>query len=173
MNHTIMLTGVHGVGKGYLLSKMNYPSYSASELIRNYKNEVTDYHKVVADVGGNQNSLLIAINKLNLLGKKYILDGHFCLINQRKQIERVPQEFYISLSLGAVFVLHEKVDIIYERLLNRDKLKLDIELIGLLQQNEISYANEIASVLKVPIVESTGDEALDKLHRLITCVWGG
>lgn len=42
MNETIMLFGVHGVGKTYLLSKLSYENYSASGLIREYLEETMD-----------------------------------------------------------------------------------------------------------------------------------
>lgn len=78
MKQTIMLLGVHGVGKTYLLSQMKHTSYSASELIRKYQQEEVDSQKKVANVKGNQDTLLKAIEQQNILGKCRPYLSWFC-----------------------------------------------------------------------------------------------
>lgn len=104
MNETIMLFGVHGVGKTYLLSKLSYENYSASGLIREYQNEITDIEKRVSDIEGNQNTLLKAIKHKGLMGKRFILDGHGCLLNEKEEIVPIEKEIFEELKLGGIIV---------------------------------------------------------------------
>ncbi|WP_302549314.1 hypothetical protein [Eubacterium ventriosum] len=67
MNKTIMMVGVHGVGKTYLLNKLNYDTFTASQLIR--EKVVTDKSKRVANISNNQNILIDAIKQRKLLGE--------------------------------------------------------------------------------------------------------
>ena len=56
-----MMVGVHGVGKTYLLNKLNYDTFTASQLIR--EKVVTDKSKRVANISNNQNILIDAIKQ--------------------------------------------------------------------------------------------------------------
>ncbi len=62
-----MMVGVHGVGKTYLLNKLNYDTFTASQLIR--EKVVTDKSKRVANISNNQNILIDAIKQRKLLGE--------------------------------------------------------------------------------------------------------
>ncbi len=63
---TIILSGVHGVGKGHWVQKVysekdDFICLTASELISEYKDANDAGYKKVNDVKGNQGLLLVAI----------------------------------------------------------------------------------------------------------------
>ncbi len=169
MKETIMLLGIHGVGKTFLLSKLSYDNYSASSLIREYKRTATDDRKRVENVEENQNILLNAIQNKNLLGDRFILDGHCCLLNSDSNIERIDKEVFRELALGGIVVLYEDAGVIYERLKKRDELELDIHLIETFQQTELEYARELAEELDVPYLITKSD--IERIVSFINNVW--
>lgn len=53
--------------------------------------------KFVSDIDDNKVLLLDAINDLRQADKEFILDGHFCLLNENGVITRIPMEICILL----------------------------------------------------------------------------
>ncbi len=53
--------------------------------------------KFVSGIDDNQAILLDAINKLQQADEEFILDGHFCLLNEDGVITRIPMERYTLL----------------------------------------------------------------------------
>ena len=170
MRKTIMLLGVHGVGKTYLLSKLKYDSYSASGLIRAYQEEATDLQKRVANIEGNQGTLLNAIRQRSLLGKRYILDGHGCLLDENESIVPIEREVFKELQLGGVIVLTERPETICDRLQQRDGQEWSVDLITRFQYEEVLYTKNIAEWLNIPFTESNGD--VDTVNLFISGIWG-
>ena len=145
--------GIHGVGKttfcNKLIDEIGYIHYSASTLIRKYK-EMSEKDKSVAEIGKNQDVLLKAVQE-NFDGKsKYILDGHFCLLNKNNIVERISKNTFTALDLNGIIVLKENVVKIVERLKQRDDKEYDKELIEEFQVEELMYSKEIAQEMKIP-----------------------
>lgn len=167
MNRTIMLLGVHGVGKSFLLKQLNYKSVSASELIREYKE--SDQKKRVKDISGNQSLLLNSIISKDLLAKEYILDGHCCLFDEEQNICLVEMEVFNNLGLCGIIVLEEDVDIICQRLKDRDGLIVKIDLMKEFQNQELKYAEKIARKLNIPFLRTKGN--IDTVRNFIDIMW--
>lgn len=143
----IFIAGIHGVGKTYYCNSLNdgIKSYSASDLIREYK-EIND--KIVKNIGENQNYLLEAISCLN--EEKIYLDGHFCLINSKKEIEEIPLDIFKALNIKKIILLYSNPVLIAQRLEKRDNKKYSIEMLEKFQEKELNYGEEIANILNVP-----------------------
>lgn len=81
----IFVSGVHGVGKTTLCKKIasryKIEHFSASNLIAKEKAEEHLQNKQVENITGNQDFLVTAINKYFKNETWYLLDGHFCLLN--------------------------------------------------------------------------------------------
>lgn len=163
--------GIHGVGKSYFCERVTKETgintYSASKLIANLKQDQFKNDKLIADIGGNQNYLLDAVKKIS--DKDYILDGHFCLLNSSGEVERVPLDTFKQLPINAIMVIYDDVSKVVGRLNARDGIKHSEVTFEKFQNEELSYAKEIAELLCVPFVgincESYIEDAIKQINK--------
>lgn len=165
----IFISGVHGVGKSYfcdlLREHLGVDSYTASTLIAEKKKVGFSSDKHVSDIDKNQLYLLEAVKELRESGKEFLLDGHFCLLDKLGKIARIPMETFTSLAPDAIVLLTEEPAIIAERRKQRDGIDHSAVDIKAFQDEEKTYANDVAALLRIPIricagsadVESTID----------------
>jgi adenylate kinase len=169
-NPIIFIGGVHGSGKSFIgnqiLSKFGYTSISASELIHQSKGEVTD-EKVVTQVDANQILLIDALKNFQRCHSQIALDGHFCLINVKGYIERVPDQTFMDIAPSLIIVANPSPEIVQARLSAR---KTPIRLKSFLSDfmnEEIQYAREISNSLKIPMLEIDSAKGKDDLYKKI------
>lgn len=99
---SILFSGVHGVGKGFFLKKINkeieeYNIYSASTLIEKYQTSTDAGYKKVRNVKNNQDILIKAIKEAKMKdGNSFILDGHLCIFDVEGNIVRIPENFFMK-----------------------------------------------------------------------------
>lgn len=114
----IFVSGIHGMGKIYFCNiikdKQGIKNYSASQLIAGRREKSFSADKFVSDINDNQVLLLNAINELRQAGEEFILDGHFCLLNEDGVITRIPMETYTLLKLDVMILLLENPKILVE-----------------------------------------------------------
>ena len=148
MNNLIFVGGIHGVGKGTfckkVLSKTNSIHLSCSNLIK------------WTEISSIQNKKV-----------KYILDGHFCLLNKENIISNVPFETFEKINPKGIIIISEEVEVIFKRLNLRDNLSYSIELLQGFQDREIARAKEVAKKLKVElfIFKNNFNEALNFIDK--------
>lgn len=158
-----LLSGVHGVGKGYFLQNIlkddsNYTILEASSLIRQYKDAEDAGYKMVKDVSDNQKVLIEAlINEKKKIKTDIILDGHLCIINKNRDIERIPEEFFLKASVQGIILLQDTVESIIKRQNLRDGVGLEKQTISEIQEDEIRYCEIIKNKLNVPYTIITGE----------------
>lgn len=152
----ILLSGVHGVGKGYFIAKKLKESdeiicFGASELIRQYQDSEDAGYKKVKNVSGNQEILLEALNhaKRNI-NKHVLLDGHLCIINSDDKIERIPEAFILQAGIKGIILLQEQISIIEQRQQSRDGIGLSDKMIGKIQCEEKEYAESLFKKYQIP-----------------------
>lgn len=149
----IFIGGIHGVGKTTLcrqISKeVSINHYSASELISKLKLDNIAQDKKVKNVSENQNILLEAINKYFNSDKRYLLDGHFCLINSNNDIVSIPLDTFKALGIKLIVVLIDDENEILKKLACRDSKEYSFDFIKEFQEREISYAKEVAKQIGV------------------------
>jgi adenylate kinase len=174
----IFIGGIHGVGKGYMAAKLSedlgVPAYSASELIKNEKNAPVDISKVVLDASDNQDHLVLAVNKLEEKHDVVILDGHFVLLGDDGFFD-IPQSTFEGLSISAIVLMVDNVNIIRERLLLRDKDAPSLVLLEKMQRREKLQAEKSALNLGVNILTSVSGDyeaAIQSLKRQIKEISG-
>lgn len=167
----IFLSGIHGVGKSYfceqLKRKIDIETYTASELISAEKDELFSSDKHNKDIADNQQYLLNAVRKLDSKEGKYLLDGHFCLLNENGQITRINSDTFINLSPNAIILLTEVPEVIVERRKARDNVNCNVDEITAFQNEEIAYAKEVAKLLSVKLIISHGADDLNAIVDFI------
>ena len=145
---------MHGVGKSTfcqsLASETKAIHYSASELIMMTKKEDYSQSKKVKNISGNQDILIHAINEHLNDDETYLIDGHYCLINDAGEISKVPEQTYRRMSPVALIVLHDEPHNIHERLNNRDNKNYELDFIRKFQDEELSYSKQMADGINVP-----------------------
>lgn len=171
----IFISGIHAVGKGYFCDLVNkelgIKAYSASALIAKARNSGFSSDKLVANIEENQQYLLAAVQELRESGTNFILDGHFCLINEGTgEPERISLETFTTLKPEAIVLLTEKPEVIVERRKTRDGVDDSPEYIERFQNMEKQYAEEVADLLNAQLFISTGaadlESAIDFLRFL-------
>lgn len=161
----IFISGVHGVGKTYfcdlLKQKIAINTYSASTLISEKKKSRFSNDKLIPDIDDNQQYLIDAVQELRQSEGNFILDGHFCLLNEKGVITRIPSDTFTSLRPEAIILLTEDPNIISCRRKERDGMNISIHEIEDFQNKEIAYALEIAKDIDAKIFISKGANDLE------------
>lgn len=155
----IFLGGVHCVGKNTLcsasLSDTNILALSASDVLR-WSEISPKENKKVKDINATQDRLIEGLRKMVELDRKYVLDGHFCLLDKDGEVKRVPFETFRAINPSGIVVLTDSPSLIVKRLKERDNTKYTASLIDSFQQEEVAYAKEVANILSIPYIELKG-----------------
>ena len=130
--------------------KTGLKTYSASKLIEEYGKIKFKEDKKTKNINENQKYLINAIKTKNLSGE-YILNGHFCLLNEKGKIEKIPIETFYKLNPSKIMILEEKPEIIVARRMIRDNVEVTVEDTRRFQESEIDYGREVARSLNIPI----------------------
>lgn len=147
----IFVGGVHGSGKGTISRQL--VNYLMCEYISTSKLLQWDSKsKQVEDVRRNQVLLTELFNKYIRNDTSYIIDGHFSLWNKNNECEIIPLQTFKSLDLDAIIVTTCAVEVIHERLIERDGIDYKLIDIANLQELEIKQAREVAKNLSIPFV---------------------
>lgn len=155
----IFVGGIHGVGKTTFCNKLlensnqNIVHQSCSNLLRLYKELEYNENKNVKNVDENQQILLEAIEKFMNDSEKYILDGHFCLINSKNEITNVPIEVFEKTRPKLIIILKINAQIICNRLKIRDKKDYSLDFIKKFQEKEVKRARYISENLNIKLKE--------------------
>ena len=170
----IFISGVHGVGKSYFCDKVkeniNIDTYSASSLISERKQAAFSSDKLIPDIDDNQKYLLDAVTELRQTRNNFILDGHFCLLNANGKVQRITHDTFTTLMPEAILLLTEQPEIIASRRRNRDGRDVSVESIRAFQDEEISYAKEVAGEIGAKLINSEGaDDLMNAIEFIKSC----
>jgi adenylate kinase len=170
MKNIIFIGGIHGVGKGTLCKticdQLNIKHLSASEVLK--WEEISDKkNKIVDNFTLTQNRLITNLEQIINNKIKYILDGHYCLLNSIQEPERIDFETFEQLNPFAFVVVIDDVQEIKIRLENRDKKEYDFELLLRFQEKELEYSKELSNKLSKPHLVLRKEEG----HKLKTFLY--
>lgn len=162
MKKTIIVGGIHGVGKTTLCEslsqELDIEHYTASDLIKKIKADYKDAQdKRVTDINDNQTALVLAIERYVKSDSPYFLDGHFCLLSPDYSITRIPDETFRAINPSGIIVFFDDISKIQQRLLGRDENNYDQSLLTLFQDEEIIYSKEIGNELQIPYLSFKTD----------------
>lgn len=173
---SILFSGVHGVGKGFFLEKINkeiagYNIYSASTLIEKYQPSTDAGYKKVRNVKNNQDILIKAIKEAKLKDENsFILDGHLCIFDVEENVVRIPENFFYETQIEGIVLLQDSPDVISDRINARDGKDISVQSIEKMQHEEQKFAEELWKKYKIPYVvithECTGVEFLQRIQEI-------
>lgn len=156
MNHReiIFVGGIHAVGKGTvckeLAQKFDFVHLSASQVIK--WNEISDAkNKKVQNFTTTQDRLLTNLNRIIKPNKRYLLDGHFTLLNSNGEPEKIDESTFIRIQPVSIILLTCEPKIIFERLIKRDDSIYKLSVLEKMQRMEIEHASYISKRLEIPL----------------------
>ncbi|MCW3168480.1 ATP-binding protein [Chryseobacterium sp. 09-1422] len=154
MKSIIFIGGIHGSGKGRICEeitgKSNLVHLTASQVLK--WNEISNKNeKIVKNISDTQNRLIDNLKNIVSDKNKYLLDGHFCLLNKDRIPEKIPIKTFLDIAPVKLILVTANPELIRERLANRDNMNYSIELIEKFQNLEIEFSKEISHVLGSPL----------------------
>jgi adenylate kinase len=161
--------GIHGAGKGTIckdiITKCNLIHLTASEVLK-WEDISSKENKKVEDIDKTQNLLISNLKNIVEPDKKYLLDGHYCLLNKDSIPERVNKSTFIDISPKLFIIVIENVEQIKERLELRDQKQYDINFLRDFQNLEIEYSEYLSKELNKPLIKIL-NRKFDDLLKII------
>jgi len=146
MRNIIFIGGIHGSGKGVICENIvensNLIHLTASEVLK-WHELSSQANKVVQNIKETQNRLTSNLKAIIQPNHRYLLDGHYSLLNSQGIPEKVPISTFKEISPSKLILIIADPEIIIERLKNRDFNNYSKKQISEFQQLEIEYAKEL------------------------------
>lgn len=156
LNNIFFLGGIHGSGKttiGKILAKKLGIEYlSASRLIKWEERNVDKLDKRVLDINETQELLLKMLYKKINTQKIYLLDGHYCLINNLNQITPIPFKVFKEINPLCFILLDEPFITVKNRLIKRNHNPEFIEIVNKLAKHEYEYAYQLSQTIDKELI---------------------
>jgi adenylate kinase len=171
MFHEIaFIGGIHGVGKSticrHICSEMSLEYLSASELLKWKDINEDSKNKKVKDIPDTQNRLILGLTNTVQKGKKYLLDGHYCLLNSSNEVVNVPMEIFEKINPFSLNLILGDIAEIKKRLETRDNKPYDYALLERLQNEEQTYAKHLSKKLGITLNLGTQNDYSELLLLL-------
>ncbi|MBY5056786.1 MULTISPECIES: AAA family ATPase [Streptococcus] len=170
----ILISGVHGVGKTFLLNELKNSStkhiqvISISKLIKEFGNDIEQRNKLVFDITTNQRIWKDKLKNMKFSEEKtVILDGHLCLLDREGVITELPFSTFEGILIKKLVLKIEQPVIIQQRLFLRDNIDWDITLLTNFQDTERKRAELLASRLQIPLFIYDDDAQIQHLIEFI------
>jgi adenylate kinase len=152
----IFMGGIHGVGKGTICKEISLNTglihLTASQILK-WEEISEEGNKLVEDITSTQDRLIKGLKNLIKNNEKYILDGHFCLLNSDGIPSRIDEGTFDQINVKIIAIVIDDVVKIAKRLEARDGKIYDIKVVNELQQMEIEYAKYLSNKYSVPYIE--------------------
>lgn len=165
-DNIIFIGGIHGVGKGTICKELcqsfKLHHLSASDVLK--WEEISDKkNKKVDNLNSTQERLLYGLSQIIEHDKKYLIDGHFCLLNFDGNPVKVPEDTFIKINPNAIIIITCDEQTILKRLKKRDKMNYSIDILEKMQDLEVKYAQEVSLRLNIPFfnVKTSDDKSLN------------
>ncbi|MGS2727940.1 ATP-binding protein [Psychroserpens sp. BH13MA-6] len=171
MNNIIFIGGIHGVGKGTICKELcqsfKFEHLSASKVLK-WEEISGKRNKKVKNLNTTQDRLIYGLSQIIEPDKKYLLDGHFCLLNSDGKPEKVPENTFKKINPNAIIIITCDVQTILSRLENRDRMKYSLKILEDMQNLEIKFAQEISLRLNIPFfnVKTSDDKSLQDFLKV-------
>lgn len=152
----LLVGGIHGVGKTSLCKELHaalrVEHITASALIKRGSHSEGRAEKTVGDIGDNQKRLLRGLDEKRRTCSSLLLDGHFCLLNGRGDIESIGMEVFRDIAPSAIALIEGDPEAVRQRLRERDGRDYSMELIGEFARRERDHATAVSEGPKIPML---------------------
>lgn len=169
MDNLIFIGGIHGVGKGTICANVCINSHlihlSSSQVLK-WKDISSPQNKLVTDFEFTQDRLIENLKNIVQADKKYLLDGHYCLLDKDGKPERINQKTFELIDPFAFVIVTGNISEIKERLDKRDKVNYNLSLLEHFQLVEMEYAKSLSQILGKPLLV-INKESHTKLNEFI------
>ena len=159
MKNIIFIGGIHGVGKGTICKeialKTDIVHLTASQILK-WEDISDSDNKLVKNITSTQDRLIKGLKNLIKKDKKYLLDGHFCLLNSNEFPSRIDEKTFDQINPKVIAIVIDDIEEISKRLKTRDHKIYDIKILNELQKMEIEYAKYLANKYSIPYIEVKG-----------------
>ncbi|MBF4434819.1 AAA family ATPase [Vibrio anguillarum] len=164
MAKIVFVSGIHGVGKSTLCSKLfdefGWRHYSCSDLIKQ-NSDYIESSKLVVNADKNQEALLRGVSLIE--DDTILLDGHFCLLGKELDIIELDMAVFESLSPSIVINVTCDENIILERLKARDGKTIPHGVLVDLQSRELLQAKAFCAKSGYPLINYNSPDSIEKL----------
>jgi len=169
MSNIIFIGGIHGVGKGTICkeiaSKTDLIHITASEILK--WNEISSSdNKLVNNISSTQERLINGLKSLIKNDKRYLLDGHFCLLNSNGIPCKIDEDTFDSINPKIISIVIDDIGKIVDRLEKRDNKKYNIKILDELQKMEIEYAIYLSKKYSIPYIEIKNNDYKSLLNSI-------
>ena len=172
LDNISFIGGIHGVGKSticrQICDELKLEYLSASELLK--WREVNDdfKNKKVKSIPATQDRLIISLRNIIQKDKCYLLDGHYCLLNNKNDVINIPLETFKKINPISLNLIIGDIAEIKNRLEKRDNRPYNYKLLERMQNSELSYAKHLSKTLGVTLsigTQNNFSEILTSLHK--------
>ena len=172
MKNIAFIGGIHGVGKStvcqQICDKLDFIHLSASELIKWSDINEDVKNKKVKDIQDTQDRLIVGLRNTIQTEKRYLLDGHYCLLNTNGEIKDIPFSIFQKINPFSLNIILDDVSEIKKRIEARDNKHYDYDLLKRMQDNELQYAKYLSEKLGVMLnigLQKNFTELLNSLYN--------
>ena len=152
----IFIGGIHGVGKGTICKEISLKTglthLTASQILK-WEEISEEGNKLVENISSTQDRLIKGLKNLIKKDKKYIIDGHFCLLDANGIPSRIDEGTFDQINAKILAIVIDDVVKITKRLKARDGKIYDVKVLNELQQMEVEYAKYLSNKYSVPYIE--------------------
>lgn len=160
--NVIFIGGIHGVGKSticqHVCRELNMEYLSASEVLKWEDINEDVKNKKVENIPFTQNRLITGLKNVLQEDKNYLLDGHYCLLNENNEVEKISLGTFNQINPIALVLILGDVKEIKNRLETRDNKPYEYELLDRLQNSELAYAKVLSQFLNIPLHIGKNDD---------------
>jgi len=155
LSNIAFVGGIHGVGKSTICKnicrELDIEYLSASDLLK-WKTISKDLkNKNVKDISDTQNRLITALSDVVQVDKFYLLDGHYCLLNNYNAVVNIPSDVFKQINPSSLNLILGDISEIKNRLEMRDNKIYEYELLEHLQNSELIYVRSLSKILNIPL----------------------
>lgn len=162
--------GIHGVGKSticrHICSELNLEYLSASELLKWQDINEDAHNKKVKDIPDTQNRLILGLTNTVQKDTSYLLDGHYCLLNNDNEVVNIPLDTFEKINPISLNLILGDISEIKKRLEARDNKPYDYSLLERLQSEELTYAKQLSKKLGITLNLGTQNDYSELLLLL-------